>query len=179
MSTHEDFDGDGLDDLVVADYSSNVSGVDGSGSVYIVSGPLVGEADLFSESWARFDGEEQSCYFGWEVDAGAMVDADRPTLAVSGIGRVSTSPEVCVTPARTVAWYTPEAGTWAESTADLHIDLVIGWETEPDGRAQPSDLGHVTLAGTTHLLLGMGSAGDKPDGEADHGFLALVPLPGL
>ena len=176
--TRQDFDGDGLIDIAIGDPKSSLGGVDYSGSVYILQGPISGEVELKDDAWARFDGENPYCYFGQMADVGTLVHPGRVSLAISGIGRHSAGAEVCTDPARVATWYEPQAGTWTESTADLRIDMRIGWDSAPDGRTSPALLSHALVDGVMTMVLGMGEAGEDPDGNDVPGFIALAPLPG-
>lgn len=176
--TRQDIDGDGLMDVVIADPSSSLGGVASTGSVYILQGPISGEVELKDDAWARFDGERTYCYFGQMVDVGTLVHPERVSLAISGIGRHSPGETACTDPARVATWYEPQAGVWTESTADLRIDMRIGWDSAPDGRESPALLSHAQVDGVMTMVLGMGEAGWDPDGYDVPGFIALAPLPG-
>ncbi len=176
--TRQDIDGDGLIDVVISDPSSSLGGVPSSGSVYVLLGPISGEVELKDEAWARFDGESTYCYFGQMVDVGTLVHPERVSVGISGIGRQSPGADACTDPARVATWYEPQAGTWTESTADLRIDMRIGWDSAPDGRTSPALLSHAQVDGVMTMVLGMGEAGEDPDGNDVPGFIALAPLPG-
>lgn len=176
-----DIDGDGLLDLVVATPQTSLSGVDYSGSVYVVPGPFRGEVYVADETWARFDGELTYCYFGENVDLAGAGDSDQTMLSIGGRGRHSRKDSygVCTDPARIATWYDLQPGVWSEYDADLRINLRVGWEGEPDGRTWPSLLSHAWVDGSMVMVLAMTGAGENADGTDAPGFISLVPLPGM
>ncbi len=70
-----DVDGDGYDDILVGAFSDAGSGEE-AGAVYLVTGPVLGEALLEDVATAIFWGEAAGDEAGWDVSSAGDVDGD-------------------------------------------------------------------------------------------------------
>ncbi len=74
ISSAGDVDGDGLDDVLIGAWGSDLGG-DGAGAAYLVSGPASGVHDL-SVATAALVGEADGDHAGWSIDGAGDINED-------------------------------------------------------------------------------------------------------
>lgn len=92
LSAAGDVNGDGQADAWVGSYGAGPSGVDFSGAVSLVYGPLTGEHDVRDVAVTTLYGSAASEYAGWDLSGGDDLDGDgTPDVAIGAYGYTDAS----------------------------------------------------------------------------------------
>ncbi len=158
-----DFNGDGVDDLVVGAPSSNLGGTD-SGAVYVLFGPVTGTVDL-SDAELTFVGEADHDRAGYSVAGAGDVNADGYDDLIVG---AHSNDEGAPGAGAAYLILGPASGYFNLSSADAKLTGVMGGDTAGQ---QVDAAGDVNADGYDDLLI---AAPNSDNGGSRSGTVYLV-----